>query len=342
MNQFSNYLFQYQTKKVFSIYQHQCNSKSPQIRRQLDSNPNCNQNDQKYMRQFKCQDQIKHQPQTQTIINSPTNKQTYIASKVKGKGKENNNQQNANIIHYPYKNPVEVKSPQSYKQNPYHAKQPTPEFENRYENDERAQVLRLSNSGLNFRFVLSQQESEQNSEQQPNQVQNESSQQSPTNLTKSDELLVELDSVRKSKCSNLTKTKTIAIQAFESTEFDKTEDQLNKIFGSLKKVKIIKKKFSQPTIQTQGTQRTMEDDSMIKAEPNKQVKTIGGLSNIDIQSMQLRTELTDLDSQRSKSTYQDESERNFSSFRHNVVTPRKMQQNKISFLMYKKKLERKS
>ncbi|CAD8198079.1 unnamed protein product [Paramecium pentaurelia] len=336
MNQFSNYLFQYQTKKVFSIYQHQCNSKSPQIRRQEDSNPKYSPNDQKYMRQFKCQDQLKNQPQT--LLNSPTNKQNYIASKIKGKGKENNNQQNANIIHYPYKIPIDVKSPQNYKQNQYNAKQPTPEFENRYENDDRGQVLRLSNSQLNFRFVISKQESEQNSEQQPIQIYNESSQISPNNLTKSDELLVEIDSVRKSRFS---KTKTIAVQAFESTEYEKTEDQLNKIFGSLKKVKIIKKKFSQPTIQTQGTQRTMEDDNMTKEQINKQVKTIGGLSNIDIQSMQLRTELTDLDSQRSKSTYYNESDRNFSSFRNNVVTPRKMQSNKISFLMYKKKLERK-
>ncbi|CAD8122251.1 unnamed protein product [Paramecium sonneborni] len=336
MNQFSNYLFQYQTKKVFSIYQHQCNSKSPQIKRQFDSKHQSNSNNQKYLRQFKCQDLFLNQQQT--ILNSPKNKQNLIATKTKGKGKENNNQQNANIIYEPQKIPIEAKSPQNFRQNPYNVKQPTPEFENRYQNDESEQILRLSNSELNFRFVHSQQESEKQelkNEQLETKINNISSEQSVNNFSKNDEILVQIDSVRKSRITN--QTKTIAIQAFESQEFDKPEDQLNKIFGSLKKVKIIKKKFSQ----TQGTQRTMEDDSFINTDTNKQIKTVGGLSNIDIKNMQLRTEFTDLDSQRSKSTYQDENDRYFSSFRNNVVTPKKMQQNKMSFLMYKKKQERK-
>ncbi|CAD8124971.1 unnamed protein product [Paramecium sonneborni] len=333
MNQFSNYLSQYQTKKVFSIYQHQCNSKSPQIRKQFDSNPQSSPNDQKYLRQFKCQDLSLNQHQT--IINSPQNKYTLISNKTKGK--ENNNLQNTNINSQLQKNHIETKSPQNFKQNPYNVKQPTPEFENRYESDEKEP---LQNSGLNFRFVNSQQESEKQEskkEQLDIKINNgESSKQYVNNFFQTDELLVDVDSVRKSRFLN--QTKSIAIQAFESKEFEKPQDQLNKIFGSLKKIKIIKKKYSQ----TQGTQRTMEeDDSVIKIETSKQIKTIGGLSNIDIQSMQLRTEFTDLDSQRSKSSYQDERDIHFCSFRNNVVTPKKMQQNKISFLMYKKKLERK-
>ncbi|CAD8155396.1 unnamed protein product [Paramecium pentaurelia] len=330
MNQFSNYLLQYQTKKVFSIYQHQYNSKSPQVRKQFHTNinPKCSPKEQKQITQFKCQDyQLKNQ--LQPIILSPSTQKTNNTNKIKGK-ENNNNQLNVNNIFQPSITSIQLKSPQNFRQNPYNVKQPTPEFQSK----QQTQVLRLSNSRLNFRFVISKQESQEqdsNIEYLNQQVNYESSQQSPIDFSKNDDLLC--DSFRKSRSFN--------IQAFDSTELEKTYNQQNNIIGSSKNDIINKKKFSQPTIQTEGTQRTMEDDSIIKVQTMKQVKTIGGYQNIDIQSMQLRTEFTDIDSQRSKSTFCDERVRNCSSFRNNVVTPRKMQQNQISFLMYKNRLERK-
>ncbi|CAD8127140.1 unnamed protein product [Paramecium sonneborni] len=355
MNQFANYL-QCQTKRVVSVYQQQCYSKSPQSRKCLQS---FSPNEQKYMKQFKCIDQYKYQQQQQKAIlyppkrMSPNNKQPLIATKLRIQDKENSNHlYNANIIFQPCSTPRDPRQQQLFsQQNSPNIKQPTPQFENRYDYnyDDKNQEFRLSSSQINFRFVDSEQHTfdEQQLKNIADQFNNidiplkepELSQKS----IKSDEFLVQMDSVKKSDYSNKSNTKNVAIQAFESTHFEKPEEQLGKIFGSLKKVKIIKKKQTQPTLQTQVTQKTMEDDSMLKmdTQQDQQAKTISGLSNIDFQSEKLQTEFTDLDSHRIKNTQADEYDQ-FNNFRQNIATPKQLTQNNISFLMYKKQFEKKS
>ncbi|KAM3130230.1 hypothetical protein pb186bvf_017625 [Paramecium bursaria] len=146
---------------------------------------------------------------------------------------------------------------------------------------------------------------------------------------KSEDFLVQMDSVKKREPS----TKNIAIQAFESQQFkeqslQQTAEQLEKIFGSIKKVKLVKKKPSQLQ-----TQKTEFDESKKDSE---QLKTINDLSRIEYQSEPVVTQLTlrtQLDSVRD-----DESE--VQSHRSNLPTPRHQHQKKISFLMYKKQAER--
>ncbi|CAD8124726.1 unnamed protein product [Paramecium sonneborni] len=353
MNQFANYL-QCQTKRVVSVYQQQYYSKSPQDRKCIVSNQPFSPNEQKYMKQFKCIDQYKYQQQPKAILYppkrmSPTNKQPLIATKLRIQDKENSNHfYNANIIFQPCKTPRDPLQQQLFsQQNSPNIKQPTPQFENRYDCDDKNQEFRLSTSEINFRFVDSEQHTsdEQQLKNITDQFNNieihlKEPELSPKSI-KSDEFLVQMDSVKKSDFSNKSHTKNVAIQAFESTHFEKPEEQLGKIFGSLKKVKIIKKKQTQPTLQTQVTQKTMEDDSMLKmdTQQDQQAKTISGLSNIDFQSEKLQTEFTDLDSHRIKNTQIDEHEQ-FNNFRQNIATPKQLTQNNISFLMYKKQFEK--
>ncbi|CAD8100765.1 unnamed protein product [Paramecium primaurelia] len=355
MNQFANYM-QYQTKRVVSVYQQQCYSKSPLERKCLVVNQQLSPNQQKYMKQFKCIDQYKYQ-QPKAIIYpskgmSPTNKQPLIATKLRIQDRENNNHNhyyNANIIFQPCKTPRDpLKSQLFSQQNSPNIKQPTPQFENRYDYEEKNQEFRLSNSQINFRFVDSEQHTFD--EQQLKNIANQFNkieiglkepEMSPKSI-KSDEFLVQMDSVKKSDYSNKSNKKNVCIQAFESTQFEKPEEQLGKIFGSLKKLKIIKKKQTQPTLQTQVTQKTMEDDSMMKldTQQDQQAKTISGLSNIDFQSEKFQTEITDLDSHRIRN-HQVEEHDQFINFRQNIATPKQLTQNNISFLMYKKQFEKK-
>ncbi|CAD8042839.1 unnamed protein product [Paramecium primaurelia] len=355
MNQFPNYL-QCQTKRVVPTYQQQCYSKSPQGRKCVVVNQQFSPNEQKYMKQFKCIDQYKYQ-QPKAIIYpqkrmSPPNKSPLIATKLRIQDKENNNHYyNANIIFQPCKTPRNPQNQQLFsQQNSPNIKQPTPQFENRYDYEDRNQEFRLSTSEVNFRFVDS--EKHTSDEQELKNIANQFNkieigkkepEMSPKSI-KSDEFLVQMDSVKKSDQLNKSHTKNIGIQAFESIQFEKPEEQLGRIFGSLKKVKIIKKKQTQPTLQTQVTQRTMEDDSMmmkIDTQQDQQAKTISGLSNIDFQSEKLQTEFTDLDSHRTRNAQNDETDQ-FTNFRQNISTPKQLtQNNNISFLMYKKQFEKK-
>ncbi|CAD8210840.1 unnamed protein product [Paramecium octaurelia] len=350
MNQFANYM-QYQTKRVVSVYQQQCYSRSPQGRKCAVANPQFSPNEQKYMKQFKCIDQQKYQ-QPKAIIYppkgmSPTNRQPLIATKLRNQDKENNNinhYYNANIIFQPCKTPRDPLKQQLFsQQNSPNIKQPTPQFENRYNYDDTNQESRLSNSQINFRFVDS--EKQTSDEQQLKIIANQLNkieigpkepEMSPNSI-KSDEFLVQMDSVKKSDYSKKSYTKNVCIQAFESTKFEKPEDQLGKIFGSLKKIKIIKKKQTQPTLQTQVTQRTIEDDSMMKldTQQDQQAKTISGLSNIEFQSEKLQTELTDLDSNRIRNLQVEEHDQ-FTNFRQNIATPKQLTQNNISSFIINK------
>ncbi|CAK66511.1 unnamed protein product (macronuclear) [Paramecium tetraurelia] len=309
MNQLANYM-QCQTKRVVSVYQQQCYCRSPQGRKCAVVNQQFSPNEQKYMKQFKCIDQQKYQ-QPKAIIYlqkgmSPTNKQPLIATKLKVQDKENNNNNhyyNANIIFQPCKTPRDTLKQQLFsQQNSPNIKQPTPQFENRYNQDYKNQESRLSKSQIKFRFVDS--EKQTSDEQQLKIIANQLNKiqigpkvpdMSPNSI-KSDEFLVQMDSVKKSDYSNKSQTKNVCIQAFESTQFEKHDEQLSKIFGSLKKLKIIKKKQTQPTLQTQVTQRTMEEDSMMKldSQQDQYSKPISGLSEIEIQYEKFQTELTNL------------------------------------------------